>query len=40
MAQSLLDTMDWFRTRLDDVAPTGRPVILVGSAETPRSPAA
>ncbi|GAB7106645.1 hypothetical protein JCM4814A_49590 [Streptomyces phaeofaciens JCM 4814] len=28
--QSLRDTMDWFRAWLDDVAPTGRPVFLVG----------
>ncbi|SDK57424.1 phospholipase/carboxylesterase [Nocardioides sp. YR527] len=30
VAESLAETMSWFRTWLDDVAPTGRPVILVG----------
>ena len=30
VAESLRDTMDWFRTWLDEVAPTGRPVLLVG----------
>jgi phospholipase/carboxylesterase len=30
VADSLRDTMDWFRTWLDQVAPTGRPVLLVG----------
>lgn len=30
VAESLRATMDWFRTWLDDVAPAGRPVILVG----------
>jgi phospholipase/carboxylesterase len=30
VAESLRDTMDWFRTWLDQVAPAGRPVILVG----------
>ena len=30
VAESLRDTMDWFRTWLDDVAPAGRPVLLVG----------
>ena len=30
VAESLRNTMDWFRTWLDDVAPAGRPVILVG----------
>jgi phospholipase/carboxylesterase len=30
VADSLRDTMDWFRTWLDGVAPTGRPVLLVG----------
>lgn len=30
VAESLRSTMDWFRTWLDDVAPSGRPVILVG----------
>ena len=30
IAESLADTMAWFRTWLDDVAPTGRPVVLVG----------
>lgn len=30
VAESLVETMSWFRTWLDDVAPTGRPVILVG----------
>jgi phospholipase/carboxylesterase len=29
-SHSLRATMDWFRTWLDDVAPAGRPVILVG----------
>ena len=28
--ESLRDTMDWFRTWLDEVAPAGRPVLLVG----------
>jgi len=30
VAESLRDTMDWFRGWLDDVAPEGRPVLLVG----------
>jgi phospholipase/carboxylesterase len=30
VAESLRSTMDWFRTWLDDVAPAGRPVMLVG----------
>ena len=30
VAESLRDTMDWFRGWLDDVAPAGRPVLLVG----------
>jgi phospholipase/carboxylesterase len=30
VAESLRATMDWFRGWLDDVAPTGRPVVLVG----------
>lgn len=30
VAESLSDTMAWFRTWLDGVAPVGRPVILVG----------
>jgi len=30
VADSLRDTMDWFRNWLDDVAPPGRPVVLVG----------
>ena len=30
VAESLRSTMDWFRTWLDDVAPAGRPVLLVG----------
>lgn len=30
VAASLRDTMDWFRTWLDEVAPAGRPVLLVG----------
>lgn len=30
LADSLRSTMDWFRTWLDDVAPAGRPVVLVG----------
>jgi phospholipase/carboxylesterase len=30
VAESLAHTMAWFRTWLDDVAPTGRPVVLVG----------
>ena len=30
VAGSLRSTMDWFRGWLDDVAPTGRPVVLVG----------
>ena len=30
VAASLADTMRWFRTWLDDVAPAGRPVVLVG----------
>ena len=30
VAESLADTMSWFRAWLDDVAPAGRPVILVG----------
>ena len=30
VAASLRQTMDWFRGWLDDVAPTGRPVVLVG----------
>ena len=30
VAESLTDTMAWFRTWLDQVAPVGRPVVLVG----------
>jgi len=30
VAESLAQTMEWFRTWLDGVAPAGRPVILVG----------
>lgn len=30
VAESLGSTMDWFHTWLDDVAPAGRPVVLVG----------
>ena len=30
VAESLRETMDWFRTWLDDNAPPGRPVVLVG----------
>jgi phospholipase/carboxylesterase len=30
VAESLRETMDWFRTWLDEVAPAGRPVLLVG----------
>lgn len=30
VAESLTDTMAWFRTWLDEVAPTGRPVVLIG----------
>lgn len=30
VAESLRDTMDWFRGWLDEVAPDGRPVVLVG----------
>jgi phospholipase/carboxylesterase len=30
VAESLRDTMDWFRTWLDAAAPDGRPVVLVG----------
>ena len=30
VAESLRQTMDWFRTWLDDVSPAGRPVLLVG----------
>lgn len=30
VAASLRQTMDWFRTWLDEVAPTGRPVVLLG----------
>jgi phospholipase/carboxylesterase len=30
VAGSLRSTMDWFRSWLDDVAPAGRPVVLVG----------
>ena len=30
VAESLRSTMDWFRSWLDEVAPTGRPVVLVG----------
>ena len=30
VATSLRSTMDWFRAWLDDVAPAGRPVLLVG----------
>ncbi|WP_296604806.1 luciferase family protein [Nocardioides sp.] len=30
VAGSLRDTMDWFRHWLDDLAPAGRPVVLVG----------
>ena len=30
VAESLRETMDWFRTWLDEAAPDGRPVVLVG----------
>jgi phospholipase/carboxylesterase len=30
VAESLRSTMDWFRSWLDEVAPAGRPVLLVG----------
>lgn len=30
VAESLAETMAWFRTWLDDTAPAGRPVVLVG----------
>jgi len=30
VAESLRETMDWFRTWLDEFAPPGRPVVLVG----------
>jgi phospholipase/carboxylesterase len=30
VAESLRDTMDWFRAWLDEAAPEGRPVVLVG----------
>ena len=30
VAESLRDTMDWFRGWLDEAAPDGRPVVLVG----------
>jgi phospholipase/carboxylesterase len=30
VAESLADTMSWFRAWLDDAAPAGRPVVLVG----------
>ena len=30
VAESLRATMDWFRSWLDDVAPAGRPVVLIG----------
>jgi phospholipase/carboxylesterase len=30
VAESLTETLEWFRTWLDDVAPVGRPVVLVG----------
>lgn len=30
IAESLAGTMGWFRTWLDDVSPSGRPVVLVG----------
>ena len=30
VAESLRSTMDWFREWLDEVAPTGRPVVLIG----------
>ena len=30
VAESLRSTMDWFRTWLDEVAPLGRPVVLIG----------
>ena len=30
VAESLADTMAWFRTWLDEVAPAGRPTVLVG----------
>jgi len=30
IAESLADTMAWFRSWLDEVAPAGRPVVLVG----------
>ena len=41
VADSLRNTMDWFRSWLDEVAPPGRPVLLVGfSGGGPPSPAA
>ena len=33
VAESLAETMSWFRSWLDDVAPEGRPVLLVGQGE-------
>jgi phospholipase/carboxylesterase len=30
LAESLADTMEWFRTWIDDIASAGRPVVLVG----------
>src|SRR5688572_32603360 len=30
LAESLADTMAWFRSWLDEVAPAGRPVIVIG----------
>ena len=30
VAESLTETMEWFRVWLDDVAPAGRPVVVVG----------
>ena len=30
VAESLRETMDWFRVWLDEVAPAGRPVLLIG----------
>ena len=30
VAESLRETMDWFRSWLDEVAPDGRPVVLIG----------
>ena len=32
IAESLRATMDWFRGWLDQAAPTGRPVVLIGSS--------